>query len=224
MNAQPIYAIPGFSEPFSSLSHLVAAGIMLALGIRLLIRGRGAAQVLALLIFVVAAVFLLAMSGVFHLLQPGGTGRMVLQRLDHAGIFLLIAGTFTPIHIMLFKGAWRWGMLAVIWAIAITSITLKTIFFTEIAEWLGLVLYLGLGWFGALSGIQLFRRFGYDFLKPLIYGALAYTLGAVMEFLGVPVIVPGVLGPHELFHIAVLLGIGYHYAFIWRIVQTRPPA
>ncbi|MEK6748738.1 MAG: hemolysin III family protein [Pseudomonadota bacterium] len=220
MNPQPIFSIPGFSEPFSSLSHLLAAGVMLALGIRLIINGRGnAGRVIALIVYIFSAVFLLSMSGVFHLLQPGGSGRMVLQRLDHAGIFLLIAGTFTPVHMILFSGWWRWGMLAVIWSIAITSITLKTIFFNEIAEWLGLSLYLGLGWFGAISGIRLIRCHGYACIKPLVYGALAYTLGAIMEFSGTPDLIPGMLGPHELFHIAVLFGIGYHFVFVWRIAQ-----
>lgn len=215
MNIQPIYAIPGFSEPFSSLTHLLAAGVYLVLGVWLVIYGRGhAGRMFSLIIYSFSTVFLLSMSGVFHLLEPGGTGRMVLQRLDHAGIFLLIAGTFTPIHGILFRGWWRWGMLLLIWGVAITSITLKSIFFNDIPEWFGLILYLGLGWFGAISGILLYNRFGYQYIKPLFYGALAYTFGAVMEFIRSPEPVPGVIGPHELFHIAVLFGIGYHFTFV----------
>ena len=224
MNLQPIQAIPGFSEPFSSLSHLLAAGVFFGLGVRLVMQGLGhAGRVIALVIFIFSVVFLLAMSGVFHLLEPGSTGRMVLQRLDHAGIFLLIAGTYTPVHGILFKGWWRWGMLLIIWSIAITSITLKTIFFNEIAEWLGLTLYLGLGWFGAVSGALLYHRHGFQFIKPLIYGAVAYTLGAVMEFQRTPELIPGIIGPHEMFHIAVLFGIAYHFAFVFRLIQARAP-
>lgn len=215
MNLQPIYAIPGFSEPFSSLSHLVAAGVFLMLGVWLVMYGRGhAGRVASLIIFIFSAVFLLSMSGVFHLLEPGGTGRMVLQRLDHAGIFLLIAGTMTPVHGILFKGWWRWGMLLLVWTIAITSITVKTIYFNDIAEWIGLSFYLGLGWFGAVSGILLYQRHGYQYIKPLLYGAFAYTIGAIMEFIRSPELIPGVIGPHELFHIAVLFGIGYHFIFV----------
>ena len=224
MTVHPTYPIPGFSEPFSSLSHLLAAGVFLVLGIWLVRLGRGhAGRVASLIIFTFSVVFLLAMSGVFHLLEPGGTGRMVLQRLDHAGIFMLIAGTFTPVHANLFKGGWRWGMLLVIWTIAITSITLKTIYFNDIPEWFGLSLYLCLGWFGAISGILLYRRYGYAYIKPLLYGALAYTIGAILEFIRRPVLIPGVIGPHELFHIAVLFGIGFHFAFICRFAQPRAP-
>jgi channel protein (hemolysin III family) len=185
-----------------------------------MLRGRGhPGRVFALGIFSLSIVFLLAMSGVFHLLEPGGAGRAVLQRLDHAGIFFLIAGTFTPIHGLLFTRTLRWGILFFIWAIAITGITLKSIFFNDIAEWLGLSLYLGMGWVGALTGILLYRRFHFHFIKYLIYGALAYTLGAVFEFLRFPVLLKGVIGPHEIFHVFVLLGISFHYAFVFRFAR-----
>ena len=106
-----IQPIPGFSEPFSSLSHLLAAGMFAALGLYLLYRNGGnRGRILGLSVFVFSCVFLLSMSGVFHLLQPGGAGRDVLQRLDHAAIFVLIAGTFTPLHMMLFQGWRRWGI------------------------------------------------------------------------------------------------------------------
>jgi channel protein (hemolysin III family) len=163
------------------------------------------------------------MSGVFHLLEPQGSARDVLQRLDHAGIFFLIAGSFTAVHGILFRGIWRWGMLLLIWAIAITSITLKTIYFHDLSEWLGLSLYLGMGWLGAITGVLLYRRFGFVFIKPLVYGALAYTAGAVIEFIRMPVLIPGVIGPHELFHIAVLIGLGYHFAFVSSFIRNAIP-
>ncbi len=197
------------------MTHLFSAGIFLFLGIWLVYRGRDSlTKVTSLGVFAFSSVFLLSMSGVFHLLEPDGTARDILQRLDHAGIFFLIAGTFTAVHGILFRGLWRWGMLLMIWAIAITSITIKTIYFHTMSEWLGLSLYLGMGWLGAITGVLLFRRFGFIFIKPLIYGALAYTIGALMEFIRMPVLIPGVIGPHELFHIAVLIGLGYHFAFV----------
>ncbi|MDY6978407.1 MAG: hemolysin III family protein [Pseudomonadota bacterium] len=220
MSDVPIIPIAGFSEPFSSLTHLLAAGVFFVLGILLMIRGRGhAGRVAALGIFSFSIVFLLAMSGVYHLLEPAGTARAVLQRLDHAGIFFLIAGTFTPIHGLLFTRSLRWGILLFIWVVAITGITLKSIFFKEMAEWLGLTLYLGLGWVGALTGVLLYRRFHFQFIKYLLLGALAYTIGAVFEYLRTPVLIEGVIGPHELFHIFVLLGISFHFAFVFQFAR-----
>jgi channel protein (hemolysin III family) len=212
-----IIDIPGFSEPFSSLSHLLAAGVFLILGIRLIVQHRHSGlRVTGLVIFIVSVIFALAMSGVFHLLTPGTSGREILQRLDHAGIFFLIAATFTPLHLVLFKGIARWGILALVWICAITGLTLKTIFFHEIPEGLGLTLYLSLGWVGALSAILLFRRFGFHFIKPLLYGSLAYTVGATVDFIRAPILIAGVLGPHEIFHVGVLLGIGFHWTFVAR--------
>ncbi|MFV2061038.1 MAG: hemolysin III family protein [Gammaproteobacteria bacterium] len=222
MKVQEIFAIPGFSEPFSSMTHLFSAAIMLVMGGILIWRSRGSRRhVITYSIFTFCGVFLLSMSGVFHLLEPGSTGRHVLQRLDHAGIFLLIAGTFTPIHGILFQGWWRWGMLIPIWAIAITGLTLKTIFFIGFPEWFGLTLYLGLGWLGLISAIVIKRRYGFKFILPLIYGAIAYSTGAVMEFLRTPVLLSGVIGPHELFHISVLFGLGFHFYFVAQFIKIK---
>jgi channel protein (hemolysin III family) len=190
-------------------------------------QGRGSIpRQIALGTFVLSGVFLLAMSGVYHLLSLGGTGHRVLQRLDHAAIFTLIAGSFTPVHWILFRGFGRWGVLLLIWALAATGITLKVIFFEDIPEWLGLALYLGLGWIGLASGITLWRRYGADLVIPLVYSGLSYTVGGVLEFLRLPVVIPGVLGPHELLHLGVLAGIGFHFRFLFGVldrVSPRPP-
>ena len=215
-------SIPGFSDPFSSLSHLVAAFVFLVYGIKLIYLAAGhRAWVFAVSVYVFSVVFLLSMSGVFHLLEHESLGRAVLQRLDHAGIFGLIAGTFTPVHVILFKGFWRWGILLLIWSLAITGITLKSIFFNEMAEWLGLMFYLGLGWLGILSAYLTHRLHGFQVIKPLIYGALAYTLGASLEFLRLPIVIPGVIGPHELFHLAVLAGIAWHWQFVRNLLVLK---
>jgi channel protein (hemolysin III family) len=214
-----IYPIPGFSEPFSALTHLVGAGVFALLGVHLLWLSRGsAARVVSLAIYIFSCVFLLSMSGVFHLLAQGGMPRYVLQRLDHAAIFLLIAGTFTPVTVMLFRGVWRWAILLVIWSAAVTAITLKSIYFHEVQEWLSVSLYLAMGWFGVLAGFDLWRRFGLRFIRGLLCGGLAYTVGAVMDFLRWPTLVPGIVGPHETFHVLVLAGAAFHWTFIVQCV------
>lgn len=179
--------------------------------------------IVAFSVFIISAVFALSMSGVFHLLEPGSGARDVLQRLDHAGIFFLIAGTFTAVHTALFRGVRRWGMLLLIWVIAITAITLKTIFFNDMPEWLGLSLYLGMGWLGAISGVLLYRQYGGRLILPLVYGALWYTAGAAIDFMRAPVLISGVIGPHELFHVAVLMGLGYHMAFVFSVNRVLIP-
>jgi channel protein (hemolysin III family) len=218
-----VYTIPGFQEPVSSLSHLIGAGVFALLSIFLLARGRGnTGRIIALGIYAFSCVFLLSMSGVYHLL-PLGDGKVVLQRLDHAAIFVLIAGTFTPVNIILFRGLWRWGPLLVVWTFAVTAVTLKTILFNDVPQWLGITLYLSMGWFGAVVGYALWRRFGLRFIQGLFWGGLAYTGGAILDLLRWPILVPGIVGSHEVFHVLVLAGVGFHWGFIFRCALRHPP-
>lgn len=224
----PITAIPGFADPFSSLSHLLAAGVFLVLGIFLIRRGAGnTARVVSLSVFVFGSVLLLSVSGAYHLLDPTGSAREVMRVLDHAAIFILIACSFTPPHVILFRGPGRWGILLVVWAFAVVAITLKCIYFRDMPVWLGLGLYLGMGWMGLVGGVALWRRHGFRFIAPVFWGGVAYSIGAVMEYLHWPTIVPGVIQPHEVFHVAVLIGLAFHWSFIYGIADghwTPAPA
>jgi channel protein (hemolysin III family) len=218
-----LYHLPGFNDPFSAISHLAGAVIFLVLGLLLLRRGRGDwARLVFLGIYVFSCVFLLSMSGVYHMMAQGGTARRVMDRLDHGAIFVLIAGTFTPAHGILFRGWLRWAPLLLIWAAAITGITLKVIFFDALPEWLGLSFYLALGWLGTVSGIILGRRYGFAFIAPLLFGGVAYTIGGLMDIFGWPILVPRVIQPHEVFHVAVLVGVFCHWLFVWQFAVGLP--
>lgn len=219
----PLLSIPGFSDPVSSLTHLTAAVVFAILSIDLIARGRRAAR-WSLAVFAFSAVLLLSLSGVYHLLSPGTAGRSVLLRLDHAAIFVLIAGSFTPVHVILLRDLWHWHLLAWIWVAAIAGLVLKTVYFDATPQWLGLLMYLGLGWLGVVSTVALARRSGVRFVLPLVWGALAYTLGAVADFARWPVLVVGVVGPHEVFHLAVIAGVSFHWAFVRAIASGHRAA
>lgn len=221
MSDHPLLSIPGFTDPVSSLTHLIGAGVFAVLSVPLVRHGWRAGhtpwRVASLMTFAASAVFLLSMSGVYHMMETGGMARQVMQRLDHAGIFILIAGTFTPIHAILFKGPWRWGMLAFIWTLAIAGVTLKTIFFGATGTTLGLALYVGMGWVGALSMYAIWRRFGPRMVFHLAMGGLVYTIGAGVELLEPRELVAGVIRAHELFHVACLGGLAFHWRLVWVI-------
>jgi channel protein (hemolysin III family) len=225
--ANTLIAIPGFQDPVSSLTHLGGAVAFALVSIALVRRGLATARLLraqgfthqsprtvSLVVFALSAVILLSFSGVFHLLGAG-EARNVLQRLDHAAIFVLIAGTFTPIHAIYFRGPWRWGMLLFIWTVAIGGVTLKSIFFTHVPEWLGLALYVAMGWVGALSMFALTTRHGFRTARPLLLGGIAYTIGAAIELADPGPIIRGAVRAHEIFHVFVLLGLGLHYHAAW---------
>jgi channel protein (hemolysin III family) len=216
---------PGFAEPLSALLHLAGAMVFARLGISLVRQGRGDLQrSMSLAVFVFSGVLLLAVSGIYHLSAPNSEFREVLRRLDHAAIFVLIAGSFTPIHAILFRGPWRWRMLAGIWALALAGLTVKTLYFATIPEVFGLAMYLGFGWLGLVSWVALVRRFGFRFAHPVLWGALAYTLGALTDYLRWPVPIPGLVGAHELFHLAVLAGLAFHWMFIRSFASPEMPA
>jgi channel protein (hemolysin III family) len=209
--------LPGFYEPCSAISHLFGAVLFFFLGLFLLRRGAGDRTRLVLLgIYAVSCVVLLSLSGVYHMMVRGTVSRVVMERLDHAAIFFLIAGTCTPAHGLLFRGHLRWGMLLFTWTAAIAGIIIKTVFFTAVPEWLGLSLYLALGWLGFFSAIHFGRLHGLAFIAPLLLGGIVYSVGATLEFFDYAVLIPGLVHPHEVFHLAVLVAALLHWLFIWQ--------
>jgi hemolysin III len=218
----PLTSIPGFADPFSSLSHLLGALVFFVFGIFLIRRGRGnAARTASLVIFVFGSVLLLSTSGTYHLLSPAGTARKVMRVLDHAAIFVLIACSFTPPHVILFRGVGRWGMLLLVWSFAAVAITIRAVYFDRMPQTLLLALYLGMGWIGLISGVALWRRRGFAFIAPIFWGGIAYSIGALMEHWRWPMLIPGVIQPHEVFHVAVLVGLALHWSFIYSIADGR---
>ena len=216
--ATELYHLPGFYEPFNAISHLLATALFVILGWKLLRNGGGSRTSLTFLaIYSTACVFLLSMSTVFHMMVRGETASRVMERLDHGAVFVLIAGTFTAVHGIIFRGWFRWVPLVVVWCVTVACITLKTVFFDSLSEWVGLSLYLGLSWGVAFSVFQVIRRYGLAYLTPLLGGGLAYSLGAVLEYLRWWDVIPGVVHAHEIWHIMVLAGALLHWRFIWKV-------
>src|SRR5690606_15251611 len=147
--------------------------------------------------------------------DPACTARAVFQRIDHAAIWLLIASTFTPVHVMMFRGAMRWAPLAFIWTGAVAGIVLKTIFFEEIPESVGLALYLGFAWLGRLTAYVLARTYWRAAVMPLLRVGAAYSLGGIASVVEFPALWPGYVAHHELFHVAVLVALVLH----WRLMR-----
>lgn len=162
------------------------------------------------------------MSMTYHMLEAQSYLREeVLRRLDHAAIFILIAGTFTAVHGIVFRGWRRWVVIVLVWFFVAIVVPIKMFYFHEMPESLGLALYLGFGWVGLFSGILLYRQYGLRLILPLVFGGLAYTVGAVAEYDNTLTIIPGTLGAHEFFHIAVLAGLGFHWWFAWQVANRR---
>jgi len=216
------YRLSGFNQPMSSMSHLAGAILFLALGVQMLRSAwRDRIRFRYCSVFAASAVILLTMSGVFHMFEPGHGPSTVLLRLDIAAIFLLIAGTFTPIHGILFRGWKRWGILVLLWLIAVSGITLRTVFFDSLPYVWGTMIFLGMGWIGLISTVLIYREYGRATTIPLIAGGVLYTAGAISDACCWPTIVPMVWCSHETFHLFVLAALGCHWSLIAQIAGGR---
>lgn len=219
----PTQALLGVADPVSAITHLAGAAVAMAATGRLVARGNGSRAARAgLAVFAACCILLFGISGVYHLFDQSSPIRAVFQRLDHAAIFILIAGTFTPVHLIVFRGVWRWGVLAAIWSAAVLGIALKMIFFDALPESIGMAVYLGLGWLGAISACIMWRHFGFALVRPAFLGGIAYTIGGLIGAAGQPEPIPGVVGSHELFHMVGLVGLYCWWRFMGE-VATCPP-
>lgn len=216
------YSIPGFFDPMSSLSHLVGTVLFSILTPFLLLSAWPSRRSFWFSFqFAIAVLLLLSMSFVYHMMTVGGVARAVMLRLDVAAIFILIASTFTAIHGILFVGSKRWTVIALLWIIAITGITLRTIFFNSIPPIVGDGIFLLMGWVGVYSCWMLWKQYRWSAVRPIMLGGLFYTIGAIINAQAGLIFVDRVWGPHETFHLFVLAGIGTHWAFIWRIAEAE---
>jgi channel protein (hemolysin III family) len=207
----------GFSEPLSSMSHLLAALFFLTISFLTIFRGRGNHfRVFSLSLYFMCNVFLYSMSGVYHLLEKGTDANYVLRILDHAGIFLMIAGSFTPFQIILLRGLKRWVPLITIWCLSIIGVTFTSIFFDSIPEWVILTLYISMGWMSVFT-VWFIRKFDMKTVWLITLGGVFYTLGAVFDYSRWPVIINGIFEAHELFHIMIVIASLVHLFAIYRI-------
>lgn len=218
-----MHAIPylGLHEPVASLSHSLAALAALYGLWRLVLKTKGEGhKVGAALLYGGCLLFLFSMSGTYHSLPPGHA-REIFRRLDYMGIWLVIAGSATPIHILLMRGFWRWGMLAVVWGASLASMVVMDLWQKDMSYGAIVAFYIAVSSIGLLTFWRLNRRFSARTLFALPLGGAFYATGAVMDALNGPVIIRGVLGPHELFHLLVVCGAACHYLFIYGWADLR---
>ena len=216
-----IYSLPGFHQPLSSMSHFTGAVVLGWLAYYLLqpLWGRWG-RFASVLIFVVSAVGLLSVSGTYHMFVPGSLPREIMLRIDHVAIFLLIAGTFTPLHAMMFRGWRRWGVLSLVWSIAIVGSVLRVVFLDEVSPLANALVYLGMGWIGGLTAWLIWQSGKRDLVLPVILGGVCYSIGAISNALIWPTLILGVWGPHETLHFAVLAGLAFHWSVTAKVIEN----
>jgi hemolysin III len=193
--------------------HLGSVPVALVLGIALVVAAPGAEGTLAALVYAIAVVALFAASATYHRGRWRADVRAWLQRVDHAMIFVLIAGTYTPICVLTLDGALGTGLLLVVWVGAVLGVVLQLVPFAK-PRLLEVAVYIGLGWAAVAAMPQLVDELGWGATSLVGLGGLLYTVGAIAYALKRPDPVPHVFGYHEVFHAFTIAAAGAHYAVI----------
>jgi len=203
-----------FREPVNGLAHLFAAVVALFGSVYLIAVGWGyPVKVASLLVYGISLVLLFSASAIYHLVKAEPKTMVRLRKFDHSAIYLLIAGTYTPICLNMLTGFWKFGLLGIIWGLALVGIGVK-IFIIRAPRWFTAAVYVMMGWLSILGVSELIARLPGAALGWLLTGGIIYTLGAVIYSTKLFNFFPDRFGFHEIWHIFVILGALAHYIVI----------
>lgn len=164
-------------------------------------------------VFAATLVLLYTTSASYHLAPWPARARRVVMRFDHSMIFLLIAGTYTPFCLIVVGDAWGIPLLTVVWTLAGFGVLLKT-FWPDSPRWLGVGLYLGLGWIGVIAAWPLVTNLSPTGVALLVAGGISYSVGSIVYARRWPDPNPRLFGYHEVFHAFVVVGSVLHFTLI----------
>lgn len=202
-------------EPISSLTHLIGAGLSVIGSVILLIKCSvtkiSLGTTLSCLVFCISLISLYTASGVYHYVQGSDKRVKHYRRIDHSMVYVLIAGTYTPVFYAYLPKPKAYYLIAAIWGIAIIGMILKILFIT-MPRWLGTCLYIAMGWFVVLVP-SIFKSMPTGGLVLLFSGGIIYTIGGLIYWTKKPDFL-GKFGFHEVFHIFIMVGSLLHYLMI----------
>lgn len=193
--------------------HLIAFPTSLVAGLLLVAFGDTLAVRLACAVFVLTAGMLFGISAVYHRGTWTPQRAIMLRRFDHANIFLIIAGTYTPIAVAMLAPRQAITLLGIAWGGALVGVCFR-LFWTNAPRWLYVPAYVALGWVAVFYMPALQASAGWSVVWLLSIGGLAYTVGAVVYALKKPNPSPAWFGFHEIFHAGTLIGFGCHFAAV----------
>jgi hemolysin III len=209
-------------EPFCGFSHLTGAALGIVALIVLVSLARGKPWHLsAFAIYGATLILLYLASALYHSLPVSERHIARLRILDHVGIYLLIAGTYTPICLVALRGAWGWSLFGVVWGLALLG-SLCAILWRTSECWLGMGLYALMGWLAMIAPRPLMETLTGAGFAWLLAGGIIYTVGAVILAIDRPRLWPGVFGAHDLWHLFVLAGSACHFVVMLRFVAPLP--
>lgn len=201
--------------------HAATFPIAVALGVILIVLADGAAAKVSSAVFVLSSLLLFGVSALYHRFNWGDSTKKLLKRFDHANIFLLIAGSYTPITVLALPQNKAILLLCLVWGGALLGIGFR-VFWIGAPRWLYVPLYVVLGWAAIMFIVDFFVA-NAAMMTLILVGGLCYTVGAVFYGLKRPNPFPGRFGFHEIFHTLTLLAFLCHWTAIF-LIAVAPPA
>ena len=213
-------------DPGSAVTHFIGMLMAMFAAVPLLIKAArepDRIHLIALAIFIVSMILLYAASTTYHTLDLAERTNKILKKIDHMMIFILIAGTYTPICLITLKGPVGYGLLALVWGIAIVGIVIKG-FWIYCPKWFSSVLYIAMGWVCVLAFTQIMNALPRAAFLWLLAGGIIYTIGGVIYALKLPIFNSKHknFGSHEIFHLFVMGGSFCHFIVMYAFVAGMP--
>lgn len=207
-------------EPVSGITHLIGA-VLSAVGLVLMVYYASVIgtiwHIVSFSIFGGSLILLYTASTLYHLLCISDKGVRVLRKIDHMMIYVLIAGTYTPICLVPLRGSWGYSLLVTIWGIAITGIIMKLLWF-DAPRWLYTLFYLVMGWLVVVAFWPMLKTIPAAGIAWMVAGGILYSIGAVIYGTKWPRINSKLFGFHEIFHLFVMYGSLCHFWMMFRYV------
>ena len=206
-------------DPGSAITHFIGMLMAMFAATPLIIKSLHEPDyihVISLTVFIVSMILLYAASTIYHTLNLSERTNRILRKLDHSMIFVLIAGSYTPICLLVLERRTGLIMLALVWGIAITGIIIKG-FWVFCPKWVSSVLYISMGWICVLAFSQILNNLTRAEFGWLLAGGIIYTIGGVIYALKLPIFNTKHknFGSHEIFHLFVMGGSICHFIFMY---------
>lgn len=207
-------------EPINAFTHFLGFLMSIPIMITLTMKAYQNASLLSVISFLIFGISLLLLYGastIYHTLNISQKGTALLRRIDHMMIFVLIAGTYTPVCLIPLRGKWGWTLFIAVWGFAFAGILLK-IFWLNAPRWFSTLLYVVMGWLVLVAFVPLERAIPIGGIVLLASGGIVYTIGAVIYAVKWSKLKLKYFGFHEIFHLFVMGGSALHVLFMFQYV------
>lgn len=208
-------------EPGSALTHFVAMVMAIGGAVPLLIKASeyGSACLMAMLIFISSMILLYGASATYHSVNVPATLIKIYRKIDHAMIFVLIAGSYTPVCVLVLAPTPGYPLLIAVWTFAIVGITVKLLWI-NCPKWFSSVIYIAMGWLCVFAFSPIVNSLPRSAFYWLLAGGLIYTVGGIIYALKLSIFNAKhkYFGSHEIFHLFVMAGSLCHYIFMYQYV------